>query len=179
MFNITEWACSTGTFPLTGPYHVSDQVKQHFYNWLQGKKKRIYSLGVCPRRSAVGLENKGQSQWTTKAILSGNFFHLTAKQLKFHGITCIELFLGYPHSYWTHPHAIVSSHCELIKASSLKAVFYAEPQSLTSLCSSLLSSGVVLFSLAGVCTFSPPWLPQLFAGREGGHGGQPLPIPSA
>lgn len=127
MFNITEWACSPGTFPLTGPYHVSAQVKQHFYNWLQGKKKRIYSLGVCSPRSAGGLENKGQSQWTTKAILSGNFFHLTAKQLKFHGTACIELFLGYPHSYWTHPHAIVSSQRELIKASLLKVVSYAEP----------------------------------------------------
>lgn len=173
MSNITEWACSLGTFPLTGPYHVSAQVKQHFYNWLQGMKKRIYSLGVCSPRSAVGLENKGQSQWTTKAILSGNFFHLTAKQLKFHGTTSIELFLGYPHSYWIHPHAIVSSQCELIKASLLKVVFYAESQSPASLCLSLLSSGVVLFHLLEFAHFLLPGCPSfLQEGRkvtEGSH----------
>lgn len=90
-------------------------------------RRRVYSLGVCSPRSAVGLGNKGQSQRMTKVILFGNFLNLTAKQLKFHGATCIELLLGYPHSCWTHPHAIVSSQCELIKASLLKVIFCAEP----------------------------------------------------
>lgn len=90
-------------------------------------RRRVYSLGVCSFGSAVSQGNKGQSQRMTKAILSGNFFCLTAKQLKFHGTTGIELLLGYPHSCWTHPHTIIASQYKLIKASLLKVIFCAEP----------------------------------------------------
>lgn len=77
-----------------------------------------------------------------------------------------QALLGCPHSYWTHPHAIIH-WCELIKASLLKVIFYAEPHPLHLSVQAYCPPGLCFFTCWSLHIFSSLVAPAFC--RKGGR----------
>lgn len=102
----------------------------------------------------------------TQAILFGHLFHLTAKELKSHGTTYI---LSFCHTTQipTEHIPVPSFRVYMTDLSHLATSYSAQIFTPTSLCSSLLSSGVVLFHSLEFAHFLLPVCPSsLQEGRE-------------